>query len=492
MGCGASAGSTRTNSASTDPQPTTKAVVTPSSSSFSTLLNQQLDSNRIPKRDRRTDTNEIIQNFLLIWLDAKTDESNEDYHNSIKHLRRTVNTIKTFQDTEECIDYISKLQNEKAFLIISGALCQTVVPCIHNMTQLYAIYVFCRKQEKYEEWAKDWSKVKGIFIEIILICNVVQQSARQCDEDSIIITGISSLNKIEPSFMYTQLFKEIILEINFDEKKEINDLTDYARENLLGLIKYNQGEYNMAVEFYEKALDIYEKTLPPNHPDLAASYNNIGLVYDKMGEYSKTLSSYERSLEIRKIALPPNHSDLAASYLNIGSVHYSMGEYSKALSSYERSLEIQKLALPPNHPDLASSYSGIGLVYDNMREYSKALSSYERSLEIRNIALPSNHPDLAASYNNIGLVYDKMGEYSKALSSYERSLQIRKIALSPNHPDLATSCNNIGSVYSNMGEYSKALSYYEKAQEIWKKSLPPTHPHIALVKSNIDIIKKKL
>ncbi|CAF4353074.1 unnamed protein product, partial [Rotaria sordida] len=65
-----------------------------------------------------------------------------------------------------------------------------------------------------------------------------------------------------------------------------------------------------------------------------------------MGEYSKALSSYERSLEIEKIALPPNHPDLAKSYNNIGLVYYHMGEYSKALSSYERSLEISKIALP--------------------------------------------------------------------------------------------------------------------------------------------------
>ncbi|CAF4303304.1 unnamed protein product, partial [Rotaria sordida] len=52
-----------------------------------------------------------------------------------------------------------------------------------------------------------------------------------------------------------------------------------------------------------------------------------------MGEYSKALSSYEQSLEICKVALPPNHPDLATSYNNIGLVYNNMGEYSKALSS---------------------------------------------------------------------------------------------------------------------------------------------------------------
>ncbi|CAF3884087.1 unnamed protein product [Rotaria sordida] len=260
----------------------------------------------------------------------------------------------------------------------------------------------------------------------------------------------------------------------------------------LGMITSDLGQYNEAIEFYQKSLDIKEKTLPPNHLHLASSYNNIGMVYYNMGEYSKALSSYERSLEICKIALPPNHPHIATSYNNIGMVYYNMGEYSKALSSYERSLEIRKIALPPNHPDLASSYNNIGLVYDNMDEYSKALSYYEKDLEISLKVLPPNHPDLATSYNNIGLVYNNMGEYSKALSSHERALEIRKIALPPNHPDFAQSYNNIGLVYDNMDEYSKALSYYQKALQIKEIALPPGHPHTALTERNIELLKKKM
>ncbi|CAF4231132.1 unnamed protein product [Rotaria sordida] len=282
-----------------------------------------------------------------------------------------------------------------------------------------------------------------------------------------------------------KLYKILLQKASSDKER-----SDYNQK--LGWAYNDMGEYSKALSSHKQSLEIRKIALPPNHPDLASSYNGIGLVYDNMGEYSNALSSYERSLEIWKIALPPNHPDLAGSYNNIGMVYNNMGEYSKALSSYERSHEIRKIALPPNHPDLAGSYNNIGLVYDNMGEYSKALSSYERSLEIKKIALPPNHPDLAKSYNNIGVVYDNMGEYSKALSSYERSLEIRKIALPPNHPLLASSYNNIGLVYNNMGEYSKALSFLEKAHEIDRETLPPNHPHIAQSKRNIEGVKKKM
>ncbi|CAF5149914.1 unnamed protein product, partial [Rotaria sp. Silwood1] len=122
------------------------------------------------------------------------------------------------------------------------------VPRIHNMDQIHSIYVFCRKQEKYEEWAKDWSKIKGIHTEITPICDSAQQSARQCDEDSIVVSAVSSSNQIEPTFMYTQLFKEIILEIDFDEKKEINNLAKYAREKYAG----NDKQLEIINEFAQK------------------------------------------------------------------------------------------------------------------------------------------------------------------------------------------------------------------------------------------------
>jgi tetratricopeptide (TPR) repeat protein len=71
-----------------------------------------------------------------------------------------------------------------------------------------------------------------------------------------------------------------------------------------------------------------------------------------MGEYSKALSSQEKVLEIRQQSLPPNHPDLAMSYNNIGAVYDNMGEYSKAQSFYKRAMDIGEKLLPLNHPEL--------------------------------------------------------------------------------------------------------------------------------------------
>ncbi len=262
--------------------------------------------------------------------------------------------------------------------------------------------------------------------------------------------------------------------------------------NQLGSVKYQQGEYQKAIRFYEKALAIKQQSLPPNHPSLATSYNNIGNVYQNMGDYPKALSYYEKSLAIDQQSLPPNHPDLAMSYNNIGIVYDNTGDYPKALSSYEKALAIRQQSLPPNHPDLATSYDNIGIVYDNMGDYPKALSSHEKALAIQQQSLPPNHPDLASSYNNIGVVYKNMGDYPKALSYYEKDLEISQQSLPPNHPDLARSHYNMGLLYEKMGNNSKACSSCERAVEIGQKSLPSNHPHLRIYQEYLAYIKKKL
>jgi tetratricopeptide (TPR) repeat protein len=121
-------------------------------------------------------------------------------------------------------------------------------------------------------------------------------------------------------------------------------------------------EYKEAIAFYEKNLEISRKTLPPNHSNLASSYNNVGVACQVMGEYSKALSSHEKTLEIRQQSLPSNHPGLASTYYNIGLSYQYMDNYSKAYSFYERTVNIAQISLPSNHPHLQMYQEKFGVV----------------------------------------------------------------------------------------------------------------------------------
>ncbi|CAF4258785.1 unnamed protein product, partial [Rotaria sordida] len=168
----------------------------------------------------------VIQNFLLVWLDANIDETKEDFKNSLQHLRKLVASITTFKDPQQCVNFFSEIKKEKIFLIVSGALGRQIVPEIQAMPQLETIYVFCDNEAYHEEWTKTVSKVKGVYTDIKSICQALEIDRERCDRAMISI----SFNGLDPLFMYTQLLKETLFEIEDDYRQSIKDLAEYCRE----------------------------------------------------------------------------------------------------------------------------------------------------------------------------------------------------------------------------------------------------------------------
>ena len=291
-----------------------------------------------------------------------------------------------------------------------------------------------------------------------------------------------------------QLF-EVRLTLTKDDDPHLRILTERFRHETEGSTGLHRiGKLLMQVGELDKAEELYQSLLAQTSTevDVGLYCSQLGSIKNSQGEYRVAVQFYEKALEIRQQTLPADHSSLATSYNNIGLAYKNMGEYSKALSSYEKALDIRQKTLSANHASLATSYNNLGAVYHDMGEYSKALSFYEKALDIRQKTLPTNHPLLATSYNNIGLVFHNIGEYSKALSNHEKALDIWQKTLPANHPSLATSYNNIGLVYNGMKEHSKALSFYEKALDIRQKTLPSTHPHLLSVRESVESLKRKV
>ena len=261
--------------------------------------------------------------------------------------------------------------------------------------------------------------------------------------------------------------------------------------NNIGLVYYEQGEYDQALEYYNKALEIDEKLLGKDNPSTATSYNNIGTVYEEQGEYDQVLEYKNKALDIREKVLGEDHPETAISYNSIGTVYYYQRDYIQALEYLHKALDIREKVLGENHPETGQSYNNIGVVYDNLGDYAQALEYHNKALDIRKKVLGEDHPETAISYNNIGGAYYEQGEYTQALGYYNKALEIYEKVLGGNHPETALSYNNIGLIYNEQGDYVQALEYYKKALEIHEKVLGGDHLHTATSYNNIGWVYRK-
>lgn len=260
--------------------------------------------------------------------------------------------------------------------------------------------------------------------------------------------------------------------------------------NNIGEVQRQLGDYFKALSYHQKTLSIKQKILSPQDLSLATTYNNLGLANQSLGEYSTALEFYEKSLEIKRKTLPVNHIDFVITYNNMGELQREMGKFSSALKYLDKVLQIRLKNCPPDDPSLAITYNNIGLIHREMGDFSQSITYLKKSLEIKTKSFTPSHPSFALTYNNIGEIHQLLGQYNEAIESYEKALEIQEHAFSANHPELAITYSNLGVAYQLLGNYSKALSFYQKALKIRQKSLPVNHPSLATSYNNIGRINQ--
>ncbi|CAF0920178.1 unnamed protein product [Adineta ricciae] len=65
--------------------------------------------------------------------------------------------------TDRCEEYIrTKCTKRRVFLVASGALGKDIVPKVHDLPNVYAIYVFCSDLSYHIPWATKYSKVRVV------------------------------------------------------------------------------------------------------------------------------------------------------------------------------------------------------------------------------------------------------------------------------------------------------------------------------------------
>lgn len=97
-----------------------------------------------------------LELFSLVWLD---DNITEDRGTQEK-LQTIINHLKRFHHASECQRYIQDTsKNDRIVLIVNGLLGRELVPCIHHLSQVSSIYVYCMNKMENELWTKDFHKV---------------------------------------------------------------------------------------------------------------------------------------------------------------------------------------------------------------------------------------------------------------------------------------------------------------------------------------------
>jgi hypothetical protein len=95
--------------------------------------------------------NNNVNIFSLVWLDNRIDT--DKYIHAQENLGFFIDHFQIFNESDPCEKYIRSTSIDVRIILIANAdLGEQLIPGIHQLRQISAIYIFCINEESHENW----------------------------------------------------------------------------------------------------------------------------------------------------------------------------------------------------------------------------------------------------------------------------------------------------------------------------------------------------
>lgn len=272
-----------------------------------------------------------------------------------------------------------------------------------------------------------------------------------------------------------------------------------ASYNVFALIKEQEGNYVLAIDYYIKSLKIIEKEKNYNDINMAEINYNIGNLYKLQQNHEDALKYFNKSYDVAIKA--GNHYLLANIYNSLGLLYREINEFDKAIENHKKGVE--EAGLSGDNRMIAVISLNLASDLDYEENFQLIESSINKALKA--FVDMGDKKGEAIALNNLGSVYLANQKSEKAVLFLLESIE--KAKEMDFKPLLSHNFFLINKAYSDQGNYKKANEYalllYDmndsllnesKVQQIAeleiKYETEKKEQKIELQKKNIELLEK--
>ena len=255
---------------------------------------------------------------------------------------------------------------------------------------------------------------------------------------------------------------------------------------------YAEGELADAEQAAREILEITERDVGPDHPDVALALNNVALMVDLQGDHEEAEALYARALRNQLASADSDPLEIAYTRHNLSGLAQMLGRYQEALEHIELALETRRRLLPDDDLHLASSLNNRAVILDDLGDYERARTAYDEAIAALERAVGPTDPQVASARVNLGLLLQRQGDYVEARRLYEAALALQEQALGPDHPILANVLNNLASLLETQGDFATSARLFERSLTIRQNAFGESHPKVAVSLENLAMVLGEL
>ena len=397
-----------------------------------------------------------------------------------------------------------------------------------------------KSDEHHQNRTEQWSKVKGVFTEISPICEALKKIVRQSEQHAMPISFMDTsqdisqkkLDQLEPSFMYSQIFKEILLSITF-EPKHFKQFIQYCRQVIFPDGR-EPNTFNQFEQEYRNKTPIWWYTYAGFLYDILNRALRVTQV-DTLVHMGFFISDLHHHIEqLHQQQFPPSHfSEQFIVYrgqglstaqfeqlcktkgglLSFNNFLSTSKDRQTSLGFAQASLDISDIIAilfiisidPPKSTTPFASITRVSCYQDQEDEVLFSMHTVFRIgdvtparecdgvFEVKLTLTTDDDKDLRQLTDRFrnetstgNSAWFRLGDLLLMIGGSTKAQQVYEILLqqSTNDDDRAQIYNGLGFAHNNEGYYKEAIIYFEKSLAICQESLPPNHPKLAMSYNN--------
>lgn len=207
---------------------------------------------------------------------------------------------------------------------------------------------------------------------------------------------------------------------------------------------------------------------------MAATLNNLAVLYGKRGKYKEAEPLCKRALEIREKVLGKDHPDVAKQLNNLALLCQNQGKYEEVEYYYQRALDIYQTKLGPDDPNVAKTKNNLASCYLKQGKFKQAETLYKEILtraherefgsvddENKPIWMHAEEREECKGKQKDGTSFGEYGGWYKACKV--------------DSPTVTTTLKNLGALYRRQGKFEAAETLEEAAMRSRKQGLDTAH-----------------
>ena len=235
-------------------------------------------------------------------------------------------------------------------------------------------------------WKRNWNWI----VPLLLVCALGACSSPPKTSENTLERAEASRNLGEAYLRennYSAALKEL-------QKSESLIPKDHFVQYDLGVVYYDLEKYDLAIQHFEKALEI--------QGDYAPALNSLGNAYAAKGDWDKAIYYYKQAAE---------NLVYATFYLpltGLGVAYYNKKELNLSERYFLQAIK-QKSDYLPALVGLAKTYTAMG-------KFSDAQGLLERAASVS--------PRSAGVYFELAKAYTRTGDYRRAYSAYQKVIEL--------------------------------------------------------------------